>query len=110
MMSYWAAFARTGQPGQGSGKLPAWQPFGQDRAFMVLDTEAGGGIRPAAGELKMADVLAAVGSDERLRDPRERCAVLREVIRWSQLVPSDAYPALEGGACKDYPFDQNPFP
>jgi hypothetical protein len=67
-------------------------------------------VRPEAGELAMAEVIASVDRDERLRDARERCAVLREVIRWSQLMPSDAYPALEGGACKDYPFDRNPFP
>jgi para-nitrobenzyl esterase len=110
MMGYWAAFARSGQPGKGGRELPEWAPFGQAQTFMVLDTAAGGGVRPAAGKLAMDDVIAAVDRDERLRDPRERCAVLREVIRWSQLLPSDAYPALEGGACKDFPFDQNPFP
>ena len=35
--------------------------------------------------------------------------MLREVIRFSQLLPADAYPALEDGACKDYPFDEDPF-
>jgi para-nitrobenzyl esterase len=110
MMSYWAAFARDGQPGKGGGKQPDWAPFGSRQAFMVFDTEAGGGVRVEVGALSMDDVIAAVSRDERLRDPRERCAVLREVIRWSQLLPSEAYPALEGGACKDYPFDRNPFP
>jgi len=114
MMGYWAAFARSGQPGTGGGELPEWAPFGapsgQAQTFMVFDTAAGGGVRPEAGKLATADVIAAVDRDDRLRDPRERCAVLREVIRWSQLLPSDAYPALEGGACKDFPFDKNPFP
>jgi para-nitrobenzyl esterase len=110
MMGYWAAFARWGQPGKGEGELPEWAPFGQAQTFMVFDTAAGGGVRPAAGKLAMDDVIGAVDRDERLRDARERCAVLREVIRWSQLLPSDAYPALQGGACKDFPFDQNPFP
>jgi para-nitrobenzyl esterase len=110
MMGYWAAFARSGQPGKGGRELPQWAPFGQAQTFMVFDTTAGGGVRPAAGKLAIDDVIAGVESDERLRDPRERCAVLREVIRWSQLLPSDAYPALAGGACKDFPFDRNPFP
>jgi hypothetical protein len=77
---------------------------------MVLDTNAGGGVRPASGAVTMQDVIAAVARDGRLRDARERCAVLREVIRWSELMPKDAYPALEGGACKAYPFDDDPFP
>jgi len=116
MMRYWAEFARTGKPGKGSQpeeqsltKLPEWAPFSQVQTFMIFDTKAGGGVRRSAGELVMDDVVASIDKDERLRDPRERCAVLREVIRFSQLLPKDAYPALSGGACKAFPFDQNPF-
>jgi len=113
MMRYWAELARTGRPGRGGTSsdraLPEWPPFGSSRAFMVLDTSAGGGVRLSAGEVAMPDVIASVASDARLRDARERCAVLREVIRWSALLPADAYPALQEGACKDYPFEVDPF-
>ena len=49
MMSYWAQFARTGDPGQGrAGDLPAWTAW-DGRAgvhnYAILDTDAGGGVR-----------------------------------------------------------------
>ncbi len=75
MMSYWAEFAHSGNPGQGrAGEEPAWLPWGNNGggSFNVLDTELDGGIRMEQGMLTVASVkaemmeeLAGLGKDER---------------------------------------------
>jgi para-nitrobenzyl esterase len=111
MMSYWAEIAWRGRPGQGrDGEQPAWTPYSAAKpSFMVLDTKEGGGVRAAVGSLEKKHILAAVQSDQRLRDARERCAVYRELARFNDLLTRAEYEALDGGACKSYGFDTNPF-
>jgi len=107
MMSYWTEFARSGDPGRGRAQeLPQWGAWSlQEPRFMLLDTEADGGLRMQAGRLEVADVVTGVEQDPRLRGPAERCALLRELVRRSsRLVPED-YPRLAHGACADEPFD-----
>ena len=66
MMSYWAAFARDGAPGRGAGgELPEWRAFGAGE-IMVIDAEAGGGIRMSTETSPTQDVIAQIRSDERL--------------------------------------------
>ncbi len=112
MMGYWAAFARNGSPGDKAlpGR-PRWDSFGADGAppFLVFDTEAGGGIHLERGMLDFDLVINSIDADPRLRDQRERCAVFREVIRFSQLIPQDRYATIGKHGCKDYPFDVDPW-
>jgi para-nitrobenzyl esterase len=87
MRSYWAEFARTGDPGRGrDGSLPEWQPWdgGSEDAhrYVILDTDDGGGVRMGSEPVTMETVVANVIADERLDDDRERCHVLREVADW----------------------------
>jgi para-nitrobenzyl esterase len=70
MMDFWGAFARTGSPGG------VWEPWADGRT-LVLDTEAGGGVRMVSGTETRARVLAALGADPRLAAPRARCRALR---------------------------------
>ena len=69
MMSYWANFARTGDPGRGRrGELPAWSAWDgrpQAHKYLILDTEAR--RRPAHG-------LRAGDGRERARVRRRRPA------------------------------------
>jgi para-nitrobenzyl esterase len=45
MMSYWAEFAYTGDPGTGRSKdLPQWNPWSDQDKYMILDSEAGQGL------------------------------------------------------------------
>jgi hypothetical protein len=112
MMGYWAAFARTGAPGDTAvpGR-PRWDSFGADGAppFMVFDTEAGGGLRLERGVLDFDLVFDSIDKDPRLRDQRERCAVFREVIRFTQMIPHDRYATIGKHGCKDFPFDVDPW-
>ena len=86
MMSYWANFAWTGDPGRGRLRdLPAWRAWDgrpDTHKYMILDTEAGGGLRMGSEPVTIESVLAAVDADPRLTTQRDRCFVYRELARW----------------------------
>ncbi len=77
MMSYWAQFAATGDPGQGrKGELPRWQSWTDSQgAFMVLDTEAGGGLRLDSDGVTAAKLKQRIAEDPALQDPEKRCTL-----------------------------------
>jgi para-nitrobenzyl esterase len=71
MMGYWSAFARTGAP-RVEG-LPDWPTWGHEAVgrVQILDTSAGGGIRPGKQDIELRDLharllAAAPGLDENL--------------------------------------------
>jgi para-nitrobenzyl esterase len=110
MMSYWAQFAYAGAPGRGrKGDLPKWVPWdpsGEDAPkFIVLDTPGGGGLRMASDAVSAASVIAHVDADSRLATQRDRCAIYRELARWSRGFDEDDYPTAGRLGCADYPFD-----
>ena len=81
-MSYWAEFAYTGAPGRGrGGDLPEWTAWDESSddapRLMLLDSEAGGGVRMVAESVNAATIVSQVASDERFPDDRSRCAFLR---------------------------------
>ena len=99
MMSYWTAFARAGRPGRGrAGDLPEWTAWGARSArapgFMVLDTEAGGGLRMSSEALTAQDVIAQVEADPHLGSGEARCAVYRQVERRLNGI-GESFPAAE---------------
>jgi para-nitrobenzyl esterase len=104
MMSYWAEFARNGVPGQGRrGELPlwkAWDPREDGDKFIVLDTEAGGGLRMARDVETNRALLAEMRSDPRLADTALRCKVLGNVVAWSPALGESDYAA---GGCEGHP-------
>jgi para-nitrobenzyl esterase len=113
MMSYWASFARTGDPGRGSrGELPAWSAWdgrpGSNK-FLILDTEAGGGLRMSAEQATVEGVLASVDADPRLVTQRDRCFVYRELARWGERFSELEYPTAGRAGCAEYPFDAFPW-
>jgi para-nitrobenzyl esterase len=106
MMSYWAEFARAGDPGRGRhGELPAWAP--SDAGYAVLDTPGGGGIRMATDLVTTARVLADLEADPRLPTRRDKCEQLRDVVLFAGHVPREDYPAA---GCADFPLDRWPWP
>jgi para-nitrobenzyl esterase len=113
MMSYWASFARSGDPGRGArGELPAWDAWNgrpQGHKFMILDTEAGGGLRMGSEPVTVESVLASVESDPRLTSQRDRCRVYRELAAWGGGFGREDYPAAGREGCAEYPFDTFPW-
>jgi para-nitrobenzyl esterase len=82
MMSYWAEFAHSGAPGRGrGGDLAEWSAWAQrpeqTASLMLLDSEAGGGVRMVAETVSAAEIVSQVASDARFPDDESRCAFLR---------------------------------
>ena len=84
MMSYWVQFARTGDPARGlRGELPEWRGWrAKDAApeFLVLDSQADGGIRMERGRISAREIIAAVREDDTFK-AGERCFVLDEMAK-----------------------------
>jgi para-nitrobenzyl esterase len=113
MMSYWASFARSGDPGRGArGELPAWTAWDgrpQGHKFMILDTEAGGGLRMGSDPVTVESVLASVEADPRLANQRDRCRVYHELAAWGGGFGPKDYPTAGRQGCAEYPYDQFPW-
>jgi para-nitrobenzyl esterase len=115
MMSYWAEFANTGDPGRGrSGREPQWSPWDdaseEAPKFIVLDTREGGGIRMASGAVTRAALIARVAGDSRFASWQERCGVYRAFVqRGGGQMDAEAYASVGEGACRAYPIDSDPW-
>jgi len=108
MMSYWAEFARTGNPGRGKdGRLPLWRPWDFSTAnglkMMLLDTPADGGLRMSSVTVTREGVLEDIARDPRFEDVEERCAVYRSLAERSRELSRAEYESLLDGACAAYP-------
>jgi para-nitrobenzyl esterase len=109
MSSYWTQFAATGDPGRGrDGDLPAWTPWDEssDEAdkFVVLDTEADGGIRMSSEALTVESVVAGIEADPRLQTASERCAVYRHLALDGRGFTAQDYASRE--SCREYPLQE----
>lgn len=82
MMSYWAQFARTGNPGTGTdGNLPQWTPWQTGRGgMMLLDSPAGGDVRMSDNRLTLAAFRRRLENDTLITETEERCALYRELF------------------------------
>jgi para-nitrobenzyl esterase len=107
MMSYWTAFATTGRPGGGrDGTLPVWPAWESEKpSFLVLDTEAGGGIRTSTETVTRAGVFAAIEADPRLAAPRDRCLLYHELVFGPGELPRADYDAK----CPGHPWERFPW-
>ena len=104
MMSYWAAFAKTGAPGGGDGR-PEWPRWSTSHETLVLDTPAGGGITRTQTALTQQQVLDSVEKDPRFTDPRLRCLAYHDLVLWSPAITRGYYDVK----CPNHPFDAYPW-
>jgi para-nitrobenzyl esterase len=106
MMSYWAAFAKSGDPGRGlAGTLTPWTAWDDSSSaaakYIVLATPEGGGIRMANDIESPEKVVAEVDSDPRLTTPAERCETLGILASWSRGFTKEQYASRS--ECAPYP-------
>jgi para-nitrobenzyl esterase len=82
MMSWWAQFARTGDPASGTdGRQPRWAAWDPDGdKFLVIDTPEGGGARMASDALAVESLVAEMERDQSFADDRERCELLASLV------------------------------
>ncbi|MBM4191790.1 MAG: carboxylesterase family protein [Gammaproteobacteria bacterium] len=102
MMSYWAGFARDGNPGRGSDSVgPEWAPWGADKAsprMMVFDTVAGGGARMQPSDVSRESIFAEMEKES--MPVGERCALFKATFRNREDDWADgAWRRFAGGAC-----------
>jgi para-nitrobenzyl esterase len=113
VMSYWAQFAYAGDPAQGRGSdLPQWKPWdprpGVEK-LMILDTEAGGGVRMSDESVSRESVIAGVDQDTRLASQRDRCAVYYQLANWGRGFDESDYPRAGAQGCAAYPYEAYPW-
>ena len=98
MMSYWANFAASGDPGRGvDGTLPQWRPWSNDAAapnLIVLDTASSGGPRMARDVETPKRIADDLFADASLKTPAQRCAIYAAMMRWNPEVAGG-----DGGRC-----------
>ncbi|MBW2272551.1 MAG: carboxylesterase family protein [Deltaproteobacteria bacterium] len=109
IMSYWSQFAYTGDPlGGRQGNLPRWHPWNESSEgsgkFLVLDTQAGGGLRMSNDSVTRKGVIAQVARDDRFESWAERCAIYADFVRWSGRMTEAEYASVADGACAAFPF------
>lgn len=80
MGAYWAAFARSGEPGAGDGRWPHWQSWDEGGWLMRFDTPADGGVGGIEGVDSAARVFADLAVDSRI-DLQARCAIAAGLVR-----------------------------
>jgi len=103
MMSYWAEFAYTGDPGRGrSGHEVEWTVWQNgdehELRLLVLDTEIDQGIRMSTEWITLADVKARFLSDASYTDQQQYCEDYRMLFQGEYFVPSE-YENLGTGGC-----------
>jgi para-nitrobenzyl esterase len=114
MMSYWAEFAYSGDPGRGRDGAElhwaAWDDSGEGAAkFIVFDSEEGGGLRMAAETVTQEEVIERVATDPRFESWRERCEVYQGFVGRIPRMTEERYESVGEGACRAYPLDAYPW-
>ena len=111
MMSYWAEFAYSGNPGRGrDGSEVAWTPWSNDPGadkMIVFDTPRDGGIRMSSEEITLASLKARLLADNSFPNREERCFAYVNLFRGSTAFDAAEYAGLGGGeGCSAYPADE----
>jgi len=106
MMSYWAQFAYTGNPGRGrEQQLPQWGPW-QARGdnVMLLDADNDGGVRMSEVRTNVADLKRQLIDDAVISDQKDKCRAYASLFlhgyQTSDFFQNDEYLAM---GCATYP-------
>ncbi|MBB6095310.1 para-nitrobenzyl esterase [Povalibacter uvarum] len=106
MMSYWANFAYTGNPGKGRDgsevEWAAWKNGAGEPKTLILDTQEGGGIRMMADEVVETSVKQQMLAD-RFDDQQLHCEAYALAFLSTEQFDKKEYAALGGKGCRQYP-------
>ena len=98
MRSYWAAFARSGDPNAGNEHLPNWPRWSEDPETIVFDTESDGGIRSEPATTTEAAVRERFLADRSYESQASYCAAYRGYFS-GELFRADEFATLGGRGC-----------
>jgi para-nitrobenzyl esterase len=86
MLSYWAEFAYTGNPGKGrDGKLAnwgSWSDAAETGQLMIFDTPESGGARMTSDTLTVQSAYQQLSEQTTDLEQAQRCRVLSAVVEW----------------------------
>lgn len=107
MMSYWAEFAHTGNPGRGRDgtEVPwlAWGNAADAPKTIVFDTPRDGGVRMSTEEVTLPGLKARLLADASFTEQRELCETYVNLFRDGPAWDGGEYFALGDVGCGDYP-------
>lgn len=85
MMSYWANFARSGNPNKGVNVAVQWLPWSAQEQYLIFDTEVeeNTGIRMSTETTTFKGLMLQLQGDERFETDQERCDLLLDLIQSS---------------------------
>ena len=109
MMSYWAEFAYSGNPGSGRGNdLPRWKPWSNQEGdkMILLDTVDGGGIRMSPEHVTFESLVARIEGDATLSSQKEKCRFYVKMFHGRFEWDADVYERLAGEGCGRYNPDE----
>jgi para-nitrobenzyl esterase len=108
MMNYWGEFARTGNPATGQdGKQVEWKSWNNSaEKTLILDTEAGGGIRMTDTIMTVESIKDRMFSDPLLADQQAYCEMYAQLFLLSYQVHdfwnAEEYASLGKKGCGKY--------
>ncbi len=107
MMSYWAEFAYTGDPGMGrKGDLPLWKHWSEPNKdapkYIVFDSDLDRGIRMSTESISKESLLADIANDEDIKDPKLKCELVDVAIQYDDLEKPEFLDQFNGGQCQQY--------
>ena len=102
MMSYWAEFAYTGNPGAGrDGKDVRWLPWDPDGLkTIVFDTQPPG-IHMSSEVITAENLKQRLLADTSITDQKEYCSLYAQLFRGPEFV-QDEYSKLGKTGCAEY--------
>ena len=99
MMSYWAEFAYTGDPGKGrSNDLPQWKAWSDTDKYMILDSEEDQGLVMVGSEVTVHSIFNELTTDERFTTD-EKCQSLFGMSYSSDEFPIELFNGYADGYC-----------
>ena len=103
MMSYWAEFAHTGNPGRGrDGTENEWTSWENGAAsnnrLLILDTSRDGGIRMSPYRITREDLRARLLSDTSFATQAQHCQMYEQLFSGDDFVQSE-YESLGKSGC-----------
>jgi para-nitrobenzyl esterase len=102
MMSYWAEFAHSGNPGKGSdGTEVQWLPWGSDGKTTILLDTAPPGIRMSSDLITVDSLKQKLIADTSITDQREHCELYAQTFQ-RQWFDNDQYLHLGKDGCAAY--------
>jgi len=106
MMSYWAEFAYTGDPGKGrSNDLPQWKAWSDTDKYMILDSEEDQGLVMVGSEVTVNSIFNELTTDERFtRD--EKCQSLFGMSYSSDEFPIELFNGYADGYCQTLDYSE----